>query len=121
MIENLLARIAAVELVGDPNDVAEAAIALHFEVTAMIKQLELADDKIKQLLADLMGEMGQLAFATPSGSCKLSRATVVTRLDTEKIKQKRAADPLFDDTMRAFEKISEQAGSLRFTPIKEDK
>lgn len=109
----------AISLFPDPNTVGQDAVALHFEIAKAIQELEAGDKAIKTLLTDLMGEIGTFSMDTPAGKAKFSKPAVVTRLDTDAIKQRRAEDAEFNAIMKPFDKVSEQAGSLRFTPPKE--
>lgn len=95
-----------------PAEAASEAMTVYLEMGARIDELEVIRASAKQLLADILTEIGNDRLETPAGQCYIARPSIRVSYDTRGLDKLAAERDDLAGILSLYRSEREQAGTL---------
>lgn len=95
-----------------PNEAAEEAISIYLALGAEIKAIEQAQAAAKQVISDLMVELGEDRFETHAGTALVTQPSFSVSYDAKKVDNFLLGRPDLAPLFTPFRAVKEKAGYL---------
>lgn len=95
-----------------PAEAASEAMSVYLEMGERIAELDVIRASAKQLLADILTEIGNDRLETPAGQCYVSRPSIRASYDVKGLDKLSAERPDLAGILSLYRTEREQAGTL---------